>query len=135
VFTAVGVVLVVVQTTLVRPVVARMGEGGTLRLALAVNACGLALLAAVHSWFVLVPALLALVVGQGLAQPSITSAVSGRARAGQRGRTLGVQQSAGGLARVLGPIAGGLVFQHAGPGWPFLAGAVVTALCAVAVRG
>lgn len=134
VFTAVGVVLVLVQTTLVRPTVARLGESPTLRLALAVNACGLALLAVVHSWVVLVPALLALVVGQGLAQPSITSAVSGRAHAGRRGRALGVQQSAGGLARVVGPVAGGLAFQHAGAGSPFLAGAVVMALCALAVR-
>jgi multidrug resistance protein len=134
VFTAVGVVLVVVQTSLVRPLVARLGESATLRVALVVNACGLALLAVVHSWLVLVPALLALVVGQGLAQPSITSVVSGRARAGRRGRTLGIQQSAGGLARVVGPIAGGLAFEHIGTGSPFLAGAVVMALCAAAVR-
>jgi multidrug resistance protein len=134
VFTAVGVVLVVVQTSLVRPLVARLGENATLRVALVVNACGLALLAVVHSWLVLVPALLALVVGQGLAQPSITSVVSGRARAGRRGRTLGIQQSAGGLARVVGPIAGGLAFEHIGTGSPFLAGAVVMALCAAAVR-
>jgi len=134
VFTAVGLVLVAVQTTLVRPTVARLGESATLRAALVVNAVGLALLAAVHSWFLLVPALLALVVGQGLAQPSLTSVVSGRARAGQRGRALGIQQSAGGLARVVGPIAGGLAFEHVGTGFPFLAGALVMGLCAVAVH-
>jgi MFS transporter, DHA1 family, tetracycline resistance protein len=134
VFTAVGLVLVAVQTTLVRPTVARLGESATLRAALVVNAAGLALLAAVHSWFLLVPALLALVVGQGLAQPSLTSVVSGRARAGQRGRALGIQQSAGGLARVVGPIAGGLAFEHVSTGFPFLAGALVMALCAVAVH-
>jgi DHA1 family tetracycline resistance protein-like MFS transporter len=134
VFTAVGLVLVAVQTTLVRPTVARLGESATLRAALVVNALGLALLAAVHSWFLLVPALLALVVGQGLAQPSLTSVVSGRARAGQRGRALGIQQSAGGLARVVGPIAGGLAFEHVGTGFPFLAGALVMGLCAVAVH-
>jgi multidrug resistance protein len=134
VFTAVGLVLVAVQTTLVRPTVARLGESTTLRAALVVNAAGLALLAAVHSWFLLVPALLALVVGQGLAQPSLRSVVSGRARAGQRGRALGIQQSAGGLARVVGPIAGGLAFEHVGTGFPFLAGALVMAVCAVAVH-
>ena len=134
VFTAVGLVLVVVQTTLVRPTVARLGESSTLRLALLVNAAGLAMLAVVHSWLVLVPALLALVVGQGLAQPSLTSVVSGRARAGGRGRALGIQQSAGGLARVVGPVAGGLAFEHAGVASPFVAGALVMALCAAAVR-
>ena len=134
VFTAVGVILVLVQTSLVRPVVARLGEGVTLRVALILNAGGLALLATVRSWWTLVPALLALVVGQGLAQPSITSVVSGRARAGRRGRALGFQQSAGGLARVVGPVAGGLAFQHIGQGSPFVAGALVMVLCAVAVR-
>src|SRR5205807_1603870 len=77
VFAAVGLVLVAVQASLVHPVVRRLGEAGTLRLGLAVNAAGLLLLAAVHSWWMLVPALAALVVGQGLAMPALTAAFAG----------------------------------------------------------
>src|SRR5206468_1877564 len=133
-FAAVGLVLALVQSTLVRPAVGRFGEAGTLRLGLAINAAGLALLAAVHSYWTLVPALLALVVGQGLAAPALTSAFAGRARAERRGGALGVQQSANGLARVVGPVTGGLLFQRVGLSSPYVAGAVVMALCAAALR-
>ncbi len=134
VFAGVGLVLALVQSTAVHPVVARIGEAGTLRLGLAINAVGLALLAAVHSYWTLVPALLALVVGQGLAAPSLTAAFAGKARVERRGRALGVQQSASGLARVVGPIAGGVLFQRVGQPSPYVAGAVVMALCALALR-
>ena len=129
VFAGIGVVLAVVQASLVQPVVERLGERGTLRAGLLANACGLLLLAAVHSWLLLVPALLALVIGQGLVMPSLTASIAGRADRDRRGRVLGVQQSANGLARVLGPVFGGLAFERFGAPSPFLAGAAVMALC------
>jgi MFS family permease len=135
VFTVVGLVLAVVEGGLVHPTVHRLGEMRTLRLALAVNAAGLLLLAAVHSWWVLVPALLALVVGQGLATPSLTAAVAAGAAEGRRGGVLGFQQSAGGLARVVGPLAGGLAFEHLGVPSPYLIGAALMAGCALLARG
>jgi MFS family permease len=133
VFAAVGLVLVAVQASLVHPVVSRLGETGTLRLGFAVNAAGLLLLAGVHSWWMLVPALGALVVGQGLAMPALTAAFAGRARVDRRGGVLGVQQSASGMARVVGPIAGGFAFERLGAPSPYLAGAAMMALCAVMV--
>jgi MFS family permease len=77
--------------------------------------------------------LLALVVGQGLAMPSLTAAFSARASVARRGGALGVQQSASGLARVVGPIAGGLAFEHIGLPAPYVGGAVLMVLCAVLV--
>jgi len=129
VFTGIGLVLVVVEGGLVHPAVRRLGEIRALRLALAMNAVGLVLLAAVHSWWVLVPALTALVVGQGLATPSLTAATASVAPEGRRGGILGLQQSAGGLARVVGPLLGGLAFQHIGVPAPYLAGAAVMVAC------
>jgi predicted MFS family arabinose efflux permease len=41
---------------------------------------------------------------------------------------LGVQQAAGGLARVVGPLAGGVLFEHIAVPAPYLAGAVLTLL-------
>ena len=135
VFTVVGLVLAVVEGGLVHPVVHRLGESRTLRLGLLANALGLVVLAAVHSWWVLVPALAALVVGQGLATPSLTAAVAAVAGEDRRGGVLGLQQSAGGLARVLGPLAGGLAFEHLGLPSPYLAGAGVMVVCAALVGG
>lgn len=133
VFTVVGLVLALVQGVVVHPTVHRLGELRTLRLGLSCNAVGLVVLATVHSWWVLVPALLALVLGQGLATPSLTAAVAGGAAAHRRGGVLGLQQSAGGLARVVGPLAGGLAFEHLGVTSPYLLGAAVMALCALLV--
>ena len=75
----------------------------------------------------------ALVVGQGLAMPALTAAFAGTADAHRRGGVLGVQQSASGLARVVGPLVGGLLFEHIGVASPYVVGAALMALCAVLV--
>lgn len=131
VFAAVGVVIALVQGGLVRPVVARVGEWGTARLGLVINAIGLALLAPARTWTSVVPALLLLTVGQGLAMPAITSVVASRAHIDRRGAALGVQQAAGGLARTVGPAAGGALFQHVGIGSPYSAGAALMVAAAL----
>jgi multidrug resistance protein len=133
VFACIGVLLVVVQTTLVGPVVARLGETGALRAGLLVNGAGLALLAAAQGWALLVPAVALLAVGQGVLTPTLASAVGGRARVERRGAALGLQQSAGGLARVAGPVAGGALFEHVGVPAPYVAGAVLVLLALLLV--
>ena len=135
VFAGVGTVLVVVQGGLVHPVVVRLGEQGALRAGLVLNAIGLLLLAAVDSWTLLVPALALLTIGQGIATPALAAVLVGRADASERGRLLGLQQSAAGLARVVGPVAGGALFEHVGVSAPYLVAAGVMAGCAVAVQG
>jgi multidrug resistance protein len=130
-FAAIGLLLAAVQSSLVHPAVRRFGEMGTLRFGLLVNAAGLLVLAAVHSWWLLVPALVALVVGQGLAMPALTATFAGRAGARRTGGVLGVQQSANGLARVVGPLMGGLLFEHVGVAAPYVVGAGLMAVCAV----
>jgi len=123
VFAVVGLVIVAVQAGLVHPVVDRLGEGGTLRAGLVANALGLLLLAFASSWSAVVPALLALTVGQGLVQTTMSSALAGRVGPRQRASVLGAQQSAGGLARAIGPLGGGFLLGHAGLATPYLAGA------------
>jgi multidrug resistance protein len=125
VFAVVGLVIVAVQGAFVHPVVSRLGEVATLRAGLLVDAVGLLVLAFARSWVAAAPALLALTVGQGLVQTTMSSVLAGRADPARRGEVLGAQQSAGGLARVLGPLMGGFLFQQIGPGAPYVVGAVV----------
>jgi multidrug resistance protein len=134
VFAAIGLIIVATQGGLVHPVVTRLGEIGTLRAGLLADAVGLLVLAFVTSWVALVPALLALTVGQGLVQTTMSSTLAGRADPRRRGELLGAQQSAGGLARVLGPLLGGFLFQQIGPGAPYIAGAAVMALALMLVQ-
>jgi MFS family permease len=61
----------------------------------------------------------------------MTSIVASRAGAHQRGAVLGVQQAAGGLARVVGPVAGGLLFEHLGVPAPYVTGAVIMVVAAL----
>jgi DHA1 family tetracycline resistance protein-like MFS transporter len=123
VFAVIGLVIVAVQAGLVHPVAKRLGESGTLRAGLVANVLGLLLLAIAHSWSEVVPALLALTVGQGLVQTTMSSTLAGRVGPDQRAGVLGAQQSAGGLARAIGPLGGGLLLGHAGLGSPYVAGA------------
>jgi MFS family permease len=125
VFTIIGVLIAVVNGGLVAPAVRRFGEPGTLRLGLVLNACGLAVLPLVHSWAVLAPALVLLTTGQGLVTPTLSATVAGRVSDDRRGEALGAQQSAGGLARVIGPVAGGFAFEHLGVSAPYLGGVVL----------
>jgi MFS family permease len=81
-------------------------------------------------WPVLILALLLLSVGQGVASPSITTLVTENAPPDRRGESLGFQQSANGLGRVLGPPVAGAMFDRIGIWSPYLAGSV---LCAVAL--
>lgn len=124
-FSAVGMVIVIVQGGLVRPVVHRLGEVRTLGLGLLLDAAGLAVLAPARSWAVAAPALVALTVGQGLVQTTMTSALAGRAGARRRGEVLGAQQSAGGLARVIGPVVGGALLGEHATDLPYVVGAVL----------
>lgn len=69
-------------------------------------------------------------VGNALINPSLSAATSKRGRADRQGRTLGVQQSTGAFARVLGPITAGFAFDHFGASAPMMvacAGALVAA--------
>lgn len=131
VFTAIGIALVLVQVRLVGPVSDRLGEIGTVRTGLMANVVGLAVLSIDGGWVTLVPALGLLVVGQGLLTPTLSAAIAGRAGR-ERGKWLGWQQSAGGLARVCGPVLAGALFEFVGVGVPYLVGAVL-ALVALAL--
>jgi MFS family permease len=63
----------------------------------------------------------------GATQPSINSLFSRRAGIERQGEVMGVAQSAGALARVLGPIAAGALFAEFGRDAPFLWGAALVA--------
>jgi MFS family permease len=124
VFAGLGLVLVVTQGALVGPVAKALGETRSIRLGLILNVGGFALISVAESWWTLPPGLVLLALGQGLLTPTLASAVAGMAP-DRAGVALGVQQSAGGLARVVGPILGGALFAAATP-LPYIVAAGLT---------
>ncbi len=134
-FALVGVVVMVVQGGLIRPVSQRIDERRILRLAFVGVAAGFALLSVARGWGLLVPAILLLAAGQGFSNPTLSSAIANRIEPTRRGAVLGVQQSWSALARVLGPLAGGWAFDHISRRAPMVGGAVLFLAAAVLSTG
>jgi DHA1 family tetracycline resistance protein-like MFS transporter len=132
-FVVIGVLIAIVEIGLVHPTVTRFGERGALQIGLVLNAVGLGILPAVHSRWWLAPSLVLLTCGEGLITPTLSSTVAGQVDHDARGEVLGVQQAAGGLARVVGPSLGGLAFGGIGAGAPYAGGAALVAAAALAL--
>lgn len=134
-FTFVGVVLTVTQAALIAPLSRRLGESGLIRFGLAVNVAAFVVLTMAHSIPTLGAALAALAFGQGLLTPALSSALAGAVEEHRSGAVLGLQHSAGGLARVVGPAMGGVLYGIS-QSVPFALAAVLGILAlALAPRG
>ncbi len=75
-------------------------------------------------WWALLLLLGLLSIGSGLTRPPVFGMISNLAPANEQGATLGVAQSAGSLARILGPIFAAALF-HINPAIPYVTCAVV----------
>lgn len=131
-FAAIGVLMVLVQTRIVGPVNARLGTRSALRAALSLVAAGMVVLAMGGGWAGLAVALVLLVVGQGVFGPTLSNATVETVGADGRGSALGLQQSAGALGRIIGPLLAGVLFGRVAVGAPYLVAAVL-AIAAMAL--
>jgi multidrug resistance protein len=133
VFAAVGLLHVLVQVRAVGPVTDRLGLAGALRGGLALQAVGLVFVSVDGGWATLIVGLAAITAGIGVVAPSLTSSVAQLAHVERRGAALGLQQSAGGLGRVVGPVVAGVLFDRIGVWSPYVAGAALVVIAATLV--
>lgn len=131
VFAGIGIAMVLVQGGIVHVAAKRFGETKALQFGLTLNIFGLLVLGSAKSWPVLIISLALLVIGQGLITPMTTSLIAGRAHGNRRGAVLGVQQAVGSMARVVGPVCGGFLFNQLGIGAPSWFGAVLVVVALV----
>ena len=130
----VGLVLIVGQGVLLRPLSRVFGERSLLRAGVGIQSLGFAALALSPRFDGLGPLYVAMGViafGSALTNPSLSSFVSKCADAESQGVVLGVLQSAGALARVCGPATGGVLYQMVGHSAPYVGAAVGMALAGV----
>lgn len=130
VFLGVGVLMSAVQGAFIGPLTKRFGSVRLVVYGQSLVAVGLLALGASTVWAALCFALVLMVLGAGVAAPSLTALVANSADDSRRGEMLGVQQSASALARVIGPPLAGLAFDGIGIGAPYTLGAL---LCLAAV--
>jgi predicted MFS family arabinose efflux permease len=122
-FAWVGVVLSIVQGGVVGRIVARFGEHRVVPAALLVMGVALAFIPLSPTVTALAAVCGLLAAGMGLNSPSIMSAISQLADPRDQGSTLGLSQSLGSLARIIGPMWGGFVFDAFGITVPFFTAA------------
>ncbi|HHC07683.1 MAG TPA: MFS transporter [Actinobacteria bacterium] len=125
IFALVGLVLVATQAGLVGPMSRRFSELALVGIGLGLDVGGFLAVAMGTSWLGLGLGVVLLAVGQGLATPAISSVIAGRAPTGRAGAVLGIHQSAGGLARVVGPVVGGVLYA-VGAAMPYFTAAFAT---------
>ena len=123
-FTFIGVVMVIVQGGLVRRLVPMLGERRLVVIGTLAMALGFGMLFFVTHLGTLLVAVGIIAIGNGLNTPSLSALISQCADADRQGSVLGVSQSAGALARILGPIAGTAVLVL-GPAMPYVSGGLV----------
>lgn len=131
----VGVVLILVQGALMRPLARVSSERARVRCGVLIEAVGFAGVAMAPALLggsraVLVAGMAVIALGSGVANPSLSALVSRLGAAEGQGSVLGALQSAGALARVFGPAAGGMLYQSLGPRAPYAAAAVGMLLAA-----
>lgn len=135
-FGGMAVIAALAQVTAVRWLAGRVDEPRRLAIGLALLGIGIALVPAAHSLGALLPPLAVLAIGHAITAPSLAAWVSRRAPADRQGELLGLAASASAMARVAGPGAGGLLFDHVGHGAPFhVAAVMIGGAAAAALRG
>ncbi len=132
-FAFLGTVSAIMQGGVVRTLAPRIGEDRLVRLAAVPFVAGLLLIPMAPSVPFLLVALALLAVGFGGTLPSLVSLLSRAAPDELQGSSLGIGQSVGALARIAGPLAGGLAWDLFGPSGPFLFGALLAGLAALRV--
>jgi len=136
-FAVVGIVLILIQGGLIGRLAKRFGEARLLLAGAIMSGLGLAGLAEAATPDAAIIACSILALGQSLTSPAISSLVSRQAGASEQGGMLGINQSIGAFARLVGPMAAGFAFEVRGPGAPYIIGALVmlgAAVLALQVR-
>jgi MFS family permease len=137
-FGFVGIVSVIVQGGLIGRLIRMFGEVALARTGMILTTISLALLPMSHGFGFLLLVCAGLSAGSGFASPPLSGLASQMVEANWQGRALGILQSAGSTARLLGPLLGGwlLTFDLQKPisqyGYtPFLAGAFLCLIGAI----
>ncbi len=123
-FMYIGVISVVTRAAILGPVVDRIGEARLWRYGTVTFALGLALIPLTNNYLTFALAVALVPLGTAFTFPCITALLSRVISRHERGLYMGVQQTFGGVARVIGPLWAGWAYDHLGVGVPFWTGAL-----------
>lgn len=124
-FMFVGLIGAVIQGGFIGRLNRRFGERTLMLTGITALAAGMALIPLAWHLPELLGTLVFVSAGNALNNPALASLISRRATGDVQGGTLGVQDAAGSLARILGPSLAGLAYDNVSHVAPFFGGAAV----------
>ena len=124
-YTYVGVISVVTRAGILGKMVDRYGEAQLSRVGLALLATGLATLPLARGYGTLAIAVALIPLGTAFTFPCVTSMLSRVISSRERGLYMGVQQTFGGLSRVIIPLWAGFSYDHFGKAVPLFTSAAL----------
>jgi len=124
-YTYVGVISVVTRAGILGRMVDQYGEAQLSRIGLVLLATGLATLPLARGYFWLAIAVALIPLGTAFTFPCVTSMLSRVISSRERGLYMGVQQTFGGLARVIVPLWAGFSYDHFGRSVPLFTSALL----------
>lgn len=127
-FAGFGLFGAVIQGTLIRPIVRRLGDRPTFMLGLGCGAVGLIACSLAPSVLLFTIALVPLAFGIGFGHPTVSSLVSLVAHADEQGRVQGAAGAAESLGRTIGPVWGNASLDAVGDSTPYISAAAVLLL-------
>ena len=124
-YTYVGVISVVTRAGILGRMVDRYGEARLSRVGLALLATGLATLPLARNYPMLALSVALIPLGTAFTFPCVTSMLSRVIPSAERGLYMGVQQTFGGLSRVIVPLWAGFSYDHFGKTVPLYTSAAL----------
>ncbi len=124
-FTYIGIISVVTRAAFLGRMVERFGEERLSRIGLVLLAVGIAAYPFVHNYVLLAIVVALVPLGTAFTFPCVTSLLSRVIASSERGLYMGVQQTFGGMARVIIPLWAGFSYDQFGRAVPFLTSAVL----------
>ena len=130
-----GAAGVIVRTTLLGPAVRRLGEVRMAQAGVVVLALGLVLFPFSRGYPLLLTSMTLMPLGMAFTFPPVTALLSRVVPSKQRGVYMGVQQTVGGVARVVFPWWNGWAFDHIDMAAPFVVSGILTLGTLGLIRG
>jgi DHA1 family tetracycline resistance protein-like MFS transporter len=126
-----GLVMVVTQFALLRPLVKRFGERRLILMGDIALAASMFVVAPITDPILATALFTPLAFGQGITLPSLQALMTRFGNRQMGGRLLGLYQSARSLALIFGPVWAGYVFQQIRPQMVFVVGSVLCVIAAL----
>lgn len=131
IFAYLGLVGVIVQMFLLKRILRLIKERVAIIVAIVAMAVALGLIAVSNNLYLLFVAITLLALGNSISGPLLSGLISKKTPDDEQGNIMGVSQSIGSVARIVGPVAGTFIYSQIGLRAPYLIATAILGITAI----